>query len=66
MILIQPDIVTIAPCSHRKLDLFVCGDHSGCNARGRADVVARPSPKASAFTKRNGAGLLSITPVATV
>src|SRR5262249_56427696 len=34
MILIQPDIVTIAPCSHRKLDLFVCGDHSGCNARG--------------------------------
>src|SRR5215831_19332133 len=32
----------IAPCSHRKLDLFVCGDQSGCNTRGHADVVARP------------------------
>src|SRR5262249_17384901 len=32
----------MAPRSHRKLDLFVCGDQSGCNTRGRADVVARP------------------------
>jgi hypothetical protein len=29
-------------------------------------VYAIVSPKASAFTKRDGAGLLSITPVATV
>src|SRR5215831_12260946 len=39
MILVQPDIVTLRP--HRKLDLFVCGDQSGRNTRGRADVVAR-------------------------